>query len=200
MTFADVLHLIAESITRNGYIELPDNILGELTPGDVASIRQAYGATYVMKLPAHEVAFFEWLRSAAPDVWSDIWASTEEAPYLVSLAHLPDLAGAMHPGSYWIRDLQSVPNYFFMPDMLLEKESADFLAASRNRLMDQQRVSLAQAFALQASVGPVDLWHFAYHHQIPIAEVKDAIQSLVDDHILVHVPSAEHLSDYFNVH
>jgi hypothetical protein len=199
MTFTDVLHTIADSVAAHGHIAFPGEVLSQLSPEDVASIREAYGSLYLMKLPDHEIAFFEWVKEVEPEVWNDIWASTDEAPYLVSLAHLPDFAGPMHPGSYWIRDLQSVPNYFFMPDMILQKESQDFLAASRHRLLDQQRVSLPQAFALQASVGPVDLWHFAYHHQIPLTEVREAIAALVEDQIVVHVPRAEHLSDYFNV-
>lgn len=199
MTFTEVLHAIAESVAAHGYITFSGEVLAQLSPEDVASIRSAYGALYLMKLPEHEVAFFEWLKDVEPQVWTDMWGSADEAPYLVSLAHLSDFAGPMHPGSFWIRDLQTVPNYFFMPDMILQKESQDFLAASQQRLLDQQRVSLPQAFALQASVGPVDLWHFAYHHQIPPAEVRDAITALVDDQIVVHVPSAEHLSDYFNV-
>lgn len=199
MTFDDILKAIALSIAEHGYIVLSDEVLRSLSPEDVQAIRTAYGGSYLMQLPAHEVAFFEWLRTSAPAVWEDMWGDTPEAPYLVSLAHLPDFAGVMHPGSFWIRDLQSTDNYYFMPEMLLEKESADFLAASRKRLLDQQSVSLPQAFALQASVGPVDVWHFAYHHKLPIDEVRSAIQELVDDHILVHVARSEHLSDYFDV-
>ena len=122
-----------------------------------------------------------------------------EAPYLVSLAYLEAFAGEDAERRYFIRDLQTADNYFFTPEMILEKESADFLAGTRSRLEERASLTLTQAFALQVSVGPIDAWHFAYDHKRSVDEVKKAIAALVDDHILVHVPKADHLTDHFDV-
>lgn len=188
-----------QQLDEHGHVRYSSDEFQSMSQDHVAAIQDAYGATALMRLPDHEVAFFEWLRVNDPAVWNDLWSDVADAPYLVSLQYLSDFAGAEAGGKFLIRDLQSVPNYYFTPEMVLEKESADFLAATRARLEDRASLTLGQAFALQASLGPMDLWHFAYEHGKSVDAVKTAVAALVEDRILVHVPTTEHLTDHFDV-
>ncbi len=193
------IHHIEASINEHGYIVLPGDVLAGLGEEDVLDIVSTHGSSKLMRLPDHEIAFFEWLRVNDPAVWNDLWSDVADAPYLVSLSYLEAFAGPEARGTFLIRDLQSVPNFYFTPEMVLLKESADFLAATRTRLEDRASLTLGQAFALQASLGPMDLWHFAYQHGKSIDAVKEAVAALVEDRILVHVPTTEHLTDHFDV-
>lgn len=195
----DLLHTTQQRLDEHGHIRYTSVEFEAIGPEHVAAVQESYGATALMQLPEHEVTFFEWLRSSDGAVWADLWGDDAEAPYLVSLAYLESFSGENAGGRYYIRDLQTVDNYFFTPDMVLEKESADFLAATRSRLEERESLTLNQAFALQVSVGPTDVWHFAYDHKRPVEAVKKAVSELVEDHILVHVPNADHLTDHFDV-
>jgi len=53
--------------------------------------------------------------------------------------------------------------------------------------------------ALEISVSPIDIWHFAYKHKVPLRDAKAAVAQLVDDHALVHITDAEHLARFINV-
>ena len=190
---------IDASIEKHGYIVVPDAVLDEMSESDVDEVIATHGSSKLMRLPEAEVVFFEWLREHDPDVWTDLWGDVAETPYLVSLAYLRTFAGSGAERRYFIRDLQTVDNYYFTPDMLLIKESGDYLAASRSRLEESESLTLHQAFALQVSIGETDVWHFAYDHKRSVESVKGAVAELVDDHILVHVPKADHLTDHFDV-
>lgn len=195
----DLLNTTQQRLDEHGYIRYASVEFTAMDPDHIAAIQETFGATALMQLPEHEVAFFEWLRENDRDVWTDLWGDVAEAPYLVSLAYLESFTGENAGGRYYIRDLQTVDNYYFTPEMILQKESADFLAATRSRLEERESLTLNQAFALQVSVGPTDVWHFAYDHKRPVEAVKKAVSELVDDHILVHVPNADHLTDHFDV-
>ena len=190
---------IDASIEKHGFIVLPDSVLDEMSADDLDDTLAAHGASRLMRLPEAEIAFFEWLRKSDPEVWADLWGDVAETPYLVSLAYLKAFAGRGAERRYFIRDLQTVDNYYFTPDMILIKESGDYIAASRSRLEESESLTLNQAFALQVSIGETDVWHFAYDHKRSVESVKGAVAELVDDHILVHVPKADHLTDHFDV-
>ena len=194
----NLISLAATSIEAHGFVLFSDDDLLSATEDDANEVIAEYATGALWRLPSHEVEFFEWLRKEDPDVWNDLWGDVQEAPYLISLAHLPDFIGGAS-GKYLIRDLQTQVNYYFTPEMLLMKESADFIAAVRTRLDERESLNVAQAFATEVSYGPVDVWHFAHRHKKSIAAVKAAVQTLVDDHILVHVPTADHLTDHFDV-
>jgi hypothetical protein len=98
-----------------------------------------------------------------------------------------------------ICDLQSQVNYYFTDDMLLEKESTDYVNAVRERFLGGGNLTVEQALTVEISAGPVDIWHFAYLRGVDLDRAKKAVASLVDDRIIVHVPSADHLSSYFDI-
>jgi hypothetical protein len=159
----------------------------------------AYGRNTLMQLPEHEMQFHEWLRSTDPNVWKDLWENDPDAPYLVSVNFLPEFVGGTNKGAFLICYLQSEDNYFFTPDMLLEKESTDFVSAVRDRFLAGGTMTVEQALTVEISSGPVDIWHFAYLRGVDLQRAKQAVASLVSDRIVVHVTKAEHLSSFFDV-
>jgi hypothetical protein len=199
MTNQEILDHCDASVEREGVIVFTDDQLRDLTPENIEAIRSRYGARTLMQLPQHEITFFEWLKEADPAVWNDIWAN-DERPYLVSLAFLTDFSGAnASTGQFVICDLVNVDNYFFSPNLLLDKESTDFVEAVRERFTQRSSMTPGQLLTLEASVGNVDIWHFAYRYNIDLALAKRAVATLVEDRILLHVTNAEHLAQYFDV-
>lgn len=191
--------LCKASIERCGYLEFDEDVLTAMTPHDVTEISAVFGSRYLLRLPAHEIAFQEWLRIADPAVWKDLWEEQPETPYLVSLSFLPDFIGGKQNGAFLICDLQTADNYYFTPDMLLEKESTDFVEAVRDRFLAGGNMTVEQAITVEMSAGPMDIWHFAYLRNVDLERAKKAVASLVDDRIIVHVSKAEHLSSFFDV-
>jgi len=199
MTQQEILTYCEECIEREGVIVFTEEQFRELTPELIDGIRTRFSSRTLMQLPQHEIAFFEWLKGADTAVWNDIWAN-DERPYLVSLAFSADFSGADATfGQFVICDLVNVDNYFFSPDLLLDKESTDFLEAVRGRFTQRSSMTPGQLLTLEASVGNVDIWHFAYRYNINLAIAKKAVVTLVEDRILLHVTSAEHLAQYFDV-
>ena len=198
MTTEEVLHEAEASIAQHGHLRLSEQTLRALTADHVFTLRDRYGSRVLMRLPDQEVAFFNWMRQEDPASWTDLWGGEDE-PYLVSLAHLEDLVGEAGTRGFMIRDLVGVDNYFFSPNLLIEKESDAFIGAVRERFSANQSLTPAQLLALEASLGPIDIWHFAYRHQMSLEMAKRAVAQLVDDRILLHVPRADHLVQYFDV-
>ncbi|CAN5482342.1 hypothetical protein BH10BAC6_BH10BAC6_17470 [soil metagenome] len=199
MTQQEILTFCEESIEREGVLVFADEQFRDLTPELIDAIRARFNSSALMQLPQHEIAFFEWLKAADAAVWNDIWAN-DERPYLVSLAFLSDFSGAnANIGQFVICDLVNVDNYFFSPNLLLDKESTDFVEAVRGRFTQRSSMTPGQLLTLEASVGNVDIWHFAFRYNIDLAIAKKAVVTLVEDRILLHVTSAEHLAQYFDV-
>lgn len=197
MTVAEIVKDVQSGVEERGHARFSNQHLADLTPDDIAKVVAALGPSVLMQLPDHEVRFFDWLKSADPPVWKDIWEDGVAEPYLVSLQFLQDFCGSNTHGVYHIRDLQKEVNYYFAPQMFYEKESRDYLAAVKERFTERASLTTAQALSLEASFGPLDLWHFCFRNGVDLAVAKKAVQTLVDDKILVHVPTAEHLSRYF---
>ncbi len=189
----------ADSLAQHGALMFSMQDLASMSETDADDISQEFGATSLFRLPEHEVAFYDWLRQRDPGVWADLWEGQEHAPYLVSTAFLKDFVGAPGKGAFMICDLQTHDNYYFTPDMLLEKESTDFVNAVRERFLGGEKLTVEQALTVEISAGPVDIWHFAYLRGVDLDRAKKAVASLVDDRIIVHVPSADHLSSYFDI-
>jgi len=198
VTLSDLIKTVETSLAEHGHIRFTDEQFRTMDPIQVDALRQKYGSRAVMMLPEHEIVFMEWLKENDRPVWDDLWAA-ETVPYLVSLAYLSDFAGKNVGGGYVICDLAVEDNYYFSPQLLLEKESDAFVNASRDRFSTRRSLTPGQLLALEASIGAVDIWHFAHRHELSIESVKKAVRDLVDDRILLHVPQADHLMLYFDV-
>jgi len=198
MTLDELLSTAEASIAQYGHLRLADDVVRTIDASAVFALRDRHGARVLMRLPEQEIAFFTWMRAEDRAAWTDLWGGDEE-PYLVSLAHLEDFTGEGYFRGYIIRDLLGVDNYFFSPNLLIEKESDAFIDAVKERFTSNLPLTIAQRLALEASMGPIDAWHFAYKHGLTLESVKQAVRQLVDDRILLHVPQADHLTQYFDV-
>ncbi len=198
MTDSEVVDICTQSIAEVGYIRLTPAQFAVITVEQANLINAMFGDAHMMQLPDHEVAFFEWLRTADPDVWNDLW-SDPTPPYHVSLAFLGSFCGPNANGIFVICDLQSVDNYYFSTHTFIEKESDAYVQAVRDRFAEGLPLTTAQALTLEASVAPIDVWHFAYRYRLSVDVAKQAARALAEDRVVVHVPSAEHLSQLFDV-
>ncbi len=199
MSIEEIITQCEASVAENGFIVFSDETLATMSADDVARLQQHFEPHVLMLLPAHEIGFFEWLKVHDEAVWKDLWEDQPQAPYLVSLVFLDDFTGSKAGGIFPICDLQTQDNYFFSPLMFHEQASSAYVAAVRVRFTEHQTLSPAQALALEASFGPIDIWHFSYLRRVDLATAKKAVATLVDDGILVHVPKAEHLTEFFDV-
>lgn len=199
MTIDELILRAEHCIEEKQILKLSDEELTEITAEQAEHLRAQFGSRLLLQIPSHEIAFQEWLKLNAIDVWKDLWDNVDDPPYSISLAFLADMVGKDSEAAFYICDLQNVDNYFFTPDMLLEKESTDFVTAVRDRFVRGGNLSPEQALTVEISAGPTDIWHFAFRRGVELERAKKAVAALVEDRILVHVPKAEHLSTYFDV-
>lgn len=199
MNLNEIIAHCNKSIGEYNYIVFMDDQLREMNSKQVQMLRNTFGDRYLMQLPNHEIKFFEWLKIADEPVWNDLWKEATDPPYTVSLAFLEIFCGANAGGSYPICELRSTENYYFAPSMFIDKESSDYMAAVKDRFVSRQKLTPAQALALEASVAPIDIWHFAYKYGFDIGAAKNAVRELVEDRILLHVTDADHLTQYFGI-
>lgn len=200
MTLNEIIKHCNNSIDECDYIVFTDDQFRLMTRQQVESVWETFGDRYLMRLPEHEIKFFKWLKIADESVWDDMWKEGIDPPYMVSLAFLGDFCGTNFGGAFLICELRSTDNYYFAPSLFLEKESSDFISAVKDRFVTRQQLSPAQALALEASIAPIDIWHFAFKYGFDISIAKNAVRELVEDRILLHVTDADHLTQYFDVH
>ena len=121
MTLHALMERAEKSIADKTPLMISAEELREITPEQAEILRDKFVSRLLLHMPEHEVAFQEWLKINALDVWKDLWDNVEDPPYTISLAFLTDMIGDSGEGAFYICDLQNVDNYFFTPDMLLEK-------------------------------------------------------------------------------
>ncbi|MBK7577122.1 MAG: hypothetical protein IPI24_06770 [Ignavibacteria bacterium] len=199
MTTEELIERAENSIAENRSLTISTEELVGVTPEQAELLQKKFGSRLLMHMPEHEIAFQEWLKVNDHVVWKDLWDDQEDPPYTISLAFLPDMIGKPNEGAFFICDLQNTDNYFFTPDMLLDKESTDFVSAVRDRFVGGRTLSPEQALTVEISAGPTDIWHFAYRRGVDLERAKKAVAALVEDRIIVHVPKADHLSTHFDV-
>lgn len=199
MTTEELIERAENAIAEKRFLAISTQELVGVTPEQAELLQKKFGSRLLMHMPEHEIEFQEWLKVNDPAVWKDLWDDQEDPPYTISLAFLPDMIGKPNEGAFFICDLQHTDNYFFTPDMLLDKESADFVSAVRDRFIGGRTLSPEQALTVEISAGPTDIWHFAYRRGVDLERAKKAVAALVEDRIIVHVPKADHLSTHFDV-
>lgn len=184
------------------YIVIPEELLEKLTEQHAIIIRDYLHSVQLIKLPQKEILFFEWLKEKDRQVWEDLWECdddphSQEDKYLVSKSFLPHLLKKDGRG-FPICDLVNVDNYYFTLHQLPDKESKIFIESAQERFMNKDSLTVAQLLALEISVGPIDIWHFAYKHKLDIHQAKQSVSDMVEDGILVHLTQSEHLIPFVN--
>jgi len=184
-----IIELINQNTIKNN-VHLTDEQLLRFSGDEINFIVKQFGGKRMIKLPLTEVNFFEWLKINDTNVWNDIWedCSSDEL-YTVSIIFLPYILDK----GFLICDLMKNDNYYFHIDNMVDAESKIIIDAARNRLKNNQKLTIAQLFVLEISIAPIDIWHFAYKYKINLNEVKKAVSELVEDDALVHLKEAEYL-------
>lgn len=152
------------------------------------------GNTFIA-LPEREREFFEWLRTADPEVWDDLWLGEGE-PYIVSIDYL--LSVCSEANGFPICDLVTSDNYFFTPRHIKKPDGELALIAIMKKIEAHRKLSIGEALMYEAARFPIDLWHFCYRHKIPVGAAKLAVAQLVADELLVHLTQCADLVDYID--
>ena len=184
-----------ESQDRNAhYLTIPEEMFKLLNNELAVEIATFFNNNILIKLPQQEIEFFEWLKENDRVVWDDLWADTDEEPYLISISFLPMLIDKLT--GFPICDLMSNDNYYFTHEHIIEKEAKLFLESVQKRFENKEELTLQQALILQISIQPIDIWHFAYHYNTNLEATKRAAEELAADKMLLHVKNAEHLTSF----
>ncbi|MDR0927532.1 MAG: hypothetical protein LBO69_07185 [Ignavibacteria bacterium] len=187
---------IHSTLAEKKYIYLTDAEFMSLNIDDIEDIVSEFGGKNMLRLPETEIRFFEWVKEVDEVIWNDIWGNDDLEPYLVSVDLLPIVLSPDGRG-FPICDVQTADNYFFSMDNMVE-ESRDMIEAAKQMFLDHKPMTAAQLLALEISFEPIDIWHFAYKHNIDIAEAKRAVHSLVDDGVLVHLKEADYIIPFIH--
>lgn len=162
-------------------VDITDAEITALTREQADELVELFGSNALILLPEREIAFFEWLRANDEPVWNDLWAG-DETPYRVSLGFLPDLLPKSR--GFLICDLVDHQNYFFSAESITEEDGSPFLDAALQVVKNEGKISMDQAFVVEAWRAPIDMWRFAYIYRQPLAEVKKLVAWLVEEGIL----------------
>lgn len=173
------------------FLALDDAELDSLTQEEIVSLQQQYGSSVLLQLPPRERVFFDWLRAADPDVWTDLWGDDENL--LVALSYIPDLqkGGAGFP----ICELVDNPNYYFTAKHLTPtgiEESQKILEKAQSG----KELSIGEALLFEIMLAPTDIWRFCYKYNVPLKRGKETVHHLYSLNILVHLTEREDLIRY----
>jgi len=124
------------------YIEFTDDEITALNLNLIQDLISRLDGCCLMKLPAAEVAFFDWLRKEEPTVWEDLWGE-EDDEYLVSINFLKQLLNKT--SGFSICDLQQEDNFWFCGQHLKPK-ARDLIPQILDKIQNKQKLKLHEAF------------------------------------------------------
>lgn len=188
----EIIEFFTKLVTDDGVLDIPEEVFLKMEKDYGELLKKEFTAARMFKLPQFEIDFFKWVKEHDRLVWNDLWNEDHES-YAVSLEFLPHLLEKDGRG-FPICDLQTVDNYYFMPQLLVDRESDVMVEAAKVRFMEKKGLTPNQLLALEIHFGGIDIWHFAYKHKIELTDAKAAVASLVEDQVLVHLTDAEHLA------
>jgi hypothetical protein len=197
MSDLELLSWCIEEANKYGYITFTEEMYSSITPEQSNIIVNSLGTTTMMKLPEREIRFFEWLKENDYNVWFDLWGDSDIEPYIVGTSFLTFLLDKTK--GFPICDLVNTDNYYFTSAHLVDKESAILIDSVKERFLANESLTFAQLLALEISLAPTDIWHFAYKHKIDLTKAKHAVEQLIEDKILIHLTKAEHLANFVDI-
>jgi hypothetical protein len=187
-----IIEFFSKLVNDQGVLIIPEDVFLKMEKDYGNLLKQDFEHAQMFRLPEFEIEFFKWVKETDPLVWNDLWKD-EEDPYVVSLEFMPRLLEQDGRG-FPICDLQTIDNYYFAPQLMVDTESDVMVEAAKARFVERRGLTPSQLLALEVHYGGIDIWHFSYKHQIELQEAKDAVASLVEDQVLVHLTDAEHLA------
>ncbi|MBI5325429.1 MAG: hypothetical protein HZB41_09195 [Ignavibacteriae bacterium] len=195
MTDKELINWCKEETKEKKYIKFPEELFLSLTLHQAKLIAQRFGSHTLIMLPEKEIAFFNWLKEQAPEVWDDLWSENAiDEPYTVAVGFLPMLIEKKR--GFPICDLLNCDNYYFAKMHIITPESEMMLDSVKERFMAHQPLTIGQLLLLEISVAPIDIWRFAFNHNLKLEDVKKAVEGLVEDKVLIHLSKAEQLAAF----
>jgi hypothetical protein len=194
MTDRELINWCKEEAKEKKYITFPEELFLSLTLHQAKLIAQNFGSHTLIMLPEKEVNFFNWVKEEDSEVWQDLWRNSEleEEPYVIAIGFLPMLIEKTR--GFPICDLLNCDNYYFSKLHIITPESEMMLDSVKERFMARQSLTIGQMLILEISVAPIDIWRFAYNHNLKLEYSKKAVESLVEDKVLIHLTTAEQIA------
>jgi hypothetical protein len=172
-------------------VDISDEEITSLSREQAEDLMAHFGSHVLITLPSREREFFEWVRQFDPEIWDDLWGGDEE-PYLVSIGFLADLLP--NKRGFLICDLVEHENYDFSAANISE-EGKMFFDASLEIVRNNGKLTLAQAFIVEVWRAPIDQWRFAYMYNIALESVKELVQWMLSEELLLRTMSKEEEMD-----
>jgi len=172
-------------------VELSDVEIDSLTDEHIDFLRAMFGAHILMKIPAREMQFFDWLKAEDAPVWDELWE--DDADMCVSLAFLGNFR--KNANGFFICDLEDTDNYFFTVRHI-KPDGVAGLSKIIDKAGKGTPLSVAEALLFEISIAPLDIWHFCYKHHVPLSRGKAAVADLDAHQWLVHLTKSEDLAKY----
>jgi hypothetical protein len=194
MTDKELIDWFTAESGSSRYVRIPEDVFNSMDEDQARMLASHFSHSMLMLLPQREISFFEWLREKDFQVWDDLWGGVEEEPYVVGLSFLPLLLDKTR--GFPICDLLTTDNYYFADAHFASEESKMLLESVQERFLKKEALTVAQTLMLEISVGPIDIWHFAYKYGIQLDAAKKAVSDLVDEKILFHFRNAEQLAGF----
>jgi len=193
---SDIFSFFEQHPSREDVLILSEETFNSLTTEQMEEIASSpFSQSRLLQLPAHEIAFFEWLKEHDRAVWDDLWVEESgETHYAVSLTFLPLFKDISR--GFPICDLRTVDNYYFVPEHLVAEERPIIIDAIKERVYANKSITTEQLLSLEISYGGIDIWHFAYHHSVDLARAKKAVIALVEDTQLLWLKNSDDLAEF----
>ena len=181
--------------SQQNFISFTKNELLSLSKEQTAHVIDYFHGYTLMRLPEAERVFFEWLKKHDAGVWDDIWGEEDDL-YLASIDLLGKFTG--EADGFPICDLLETPNYWFSKDHIKPK-GMEALQKIVTLAETGAELNMEQQFLLQISGQNMDIWHFCFMFDIPVSEMKTAIEEMVYKGWIVHLPDREDLVKYIDL-
>ncbi len=182
-----------EQLKQQSYIEFSDEQISSLSKDDKKKIIDTFHGRSMLKLPASEIAFFEWLKKEDNAVWQDLWADFPEWEYRVSIDFLDHLGDAGN--GFPICDLEDVENYYFTIRHIKPGGRGEMQA-----IVDKndagEKLNIDELLLFELHLAPIDIWHYAYRYKLALTDAKKMIEDMVYKGWLVHLPNRDDLTKY----
>jgi len=184
-----------EQLKNNNYIEFTDQEIQSMRPDEAAFFVERYHGFGLMKLPASEIKFFEWLRENDEQVWNDIWKGEPDL-YLVSTDLLPVFLKTSN--GFPVCDLIEVDNYWFCERHIKPKGRQELESISA-KFQNKEKLDVSELFIIELLNAPIDIWHFCYRYKLAVTAMKNKIDDMVSNGWLVHLSNREDLVKYIEI-
>ena len=192
MDFQNLISSLEQQLTASSepVLDIASEDLYTLSESQAEQVMRHFAHRALMKLPQHEIEFFEWLKKEDNTVWRDLW---EEAPalYVVSVHFLKLL---LPGGGFPICDLIATDNFWFTQHHI-KPDGIALLQDVMEKLRRHETLSVSEGLLCEAYFSGIDVWHFAYKYHIPLYRAKQAVQQLVEDDMLTHLTNRDDLVD-----